>query len=102
MKETLVQPTMRNGIFSLILLSSPMLFSTRAAPVPQAETKPAPPPNRPAQPQVMLAPSQVTTAQLSPQEPSPAATRNPARISPMGHRGTGQAVPFSRDGRSPA
>src|SRR5260370_1383016 len=30
MKETLVQPTMRNGILSLLLLTSPMLFSTLA------------------------------------------------------------------------
>ena len=99
MKETLVQPTMRNGILSLILLSSPMLFSTRAAPVPQAETKPAPPPNRPAQAQVMLAPSQVTTAQLPPKEPMPADTRNPDRILRVGHHGTVQALAFSPDGR---
>src|SRR5260370_39964046 len=99
MKETLVQPTMRNGILSLLLLSSPMLFSTRAAPMPQAETKPAPPPNRPAQAQVMLAPAQVTTAQVPPKEPLPPDTRNPDRILRVGHRGTVQALAFSPDGR---
>src|SRR6266478_4960568 len=99
MKEILVQPTMRNGILSLLLLSSPMLFSTQAAPVPQAETKPAPPPNRPAQAQVMLAPSQVATAQLLPKEPMPTDTRNPDRILRVGHRGTVQALAFSPDRR---
>src|SRR6266481_7964992 len=99
MKEILVQPTMRNGILSLLLLSSPMLFSTQAAPVPQAETKPAPPPNRPAQAQVMLAPAQVTTAQVPPKEPLPPDMRNPDHILRVGHRGTVQALAFSPNGR---
>src|SRR5260370_29700121 len=100
MKETLVQPTVRNGILSLLLLSSSMLFSTRAAPMPQAETKPAPPPNRPSQAQVMLAPAQVTTAQIPPKQPLPPGTRNPDRILRVGHRGTVQAPAFSPPVRS--
>ena len=86
-------------IFSLILLSAPILFSTHAAPLPQAETKPTSPPNRPAQAQVMLAPSQVTAAQVPPREPMPADTRNPDRILRVGHRGSVQALAFSPDGR---
>src|SRR5260370_31588557 len=90
MKETLVQPTMRNGILSLLLLSSPMLFSTQAAPVPQAETKPAPPPNPPAQAQVILAPAQVTTAPAPPKQPLPPDMRNPNHILRVAHSGTSQ------------
>src|SRR6266403_1309527 len=99
MKGILVRPTMRNGILSLILLSSPILCSVRAAPVPQAETKPTSPPNRPAQAQVMLAPSQVTAAQVPQKEPMPTDTRNPDSILRVGHRGSVQALAFSPDGR---
>src|SRR5882724_2128958 len=99
MKDILVQPTMRNRILSLILLSSPILCSVHAAPVPQAETKPTSPSNRPAQAQVMLAPSQVTAAEVPQKEPMPADTRNPDRILRVGHRGTVQALAFSPDGR---
>ncbi len=90
---------MRNGILSLILLSSPILCSVHAAPAPQAETKPTSPPNRPAQAQVMIAPNQVTSAQLPAKEPMPADARNPDRILRVGHRGAVQALAFSPDGR---
>src|SRR6266478_5115204 len=97
----MAQPTRRTGvlILSLILLSSAILGSIQAAPLPQAETKPTSPPNRPAQAQVMLAPSQVTAAQAPQKEPMPADARNPDRILQVGHRGSVQALAFSPDGR---
>src|SRR5260370_5253001 len=58
-----------------------------------------PPPNRPAQAQVMLAASQVTAAQVPQKEPMPADARNPDRILHVGHRGSMQALAFSPDGR---
>ncbi len=97
----MAQPTRRTGvlILSLILLSSAILGSIQAAPLPQAETKPTSPPNRPAQAQVMLAPSQVTAAQVPQKEPMPADARSPDRILRVGHRGSVQALAFSPDGR---
>ncbi len=94
-----MHPTMRNGILSLILLSSAILCGARGAAIPQAETKPTSPPNRPAQAQGMLAPSQVTAAQVPQKEPMPADARNPDRILHVGHRGSVQALAFSPDGR---
>src|SRR6266446_3564429 len=97
----MAQPTRRTGvlILSLILLSSAILGSIQAAPLPQAETKPTSPPNRPAQAQGMLAPGQVTAAQVPPKEPMPTDARNPDRILRVGHRGSVQALAFSPDGR---
>src|SRR6266446_9197954 len=94
-----MQPTMRNRILSLILLSSAILCSTHAAPVPQAGTEPKPPPNRPAQAQVMLVPGQVTAAQVPVKEPLPSDARKPDQILQVGHRGSVQALAFSPDGR---
>jgi WD40 repeat protein len=94
-----MQPTMRSAILSLVLLSSAILCGTHGAPIPQAETKPTSPPNRPAQAQVMLAPGQVTAAQVPQKEPVPTDARNPDRILRVGHRGSVQALAFSPDGR---
>ena len=94
-----MHPTMRNGILSVILLSSAILRGAHAAPAPQAETKPASPPNQPAHAQVMLAPAQVTTAQVAQAEPMPADVRKPDMILRVGHRGSVQALAFSPDGR---
>ena len=90
---------MRNRILSLILLSSAILCSTHAASVPQAETEPTPPPNRPAQAQVMLAPDQVTAAQVPVKEPLPSDARKPDQILQVGHKGSVQALAFSPDRR---
>lgn len=89
---------MRNRILALILLSSAMC-GVHAAPAPQAETKPASPPNQPAHAQVMLAPAQVTTAPVAQAEPMPADVRKPDMILRVGHRGSVQALAFSPDGR---
>lgn len=89
---------MRNGILSLILLFSAMC-GAHAEPAQQAEPKPASPPNQPAHAQVMLAPAQVTTAQVAQAEPIPADVRKPDMILRVGHRGSVQALAFSPDGR---
>ena len=65
-------------------LSSATLWVTHGAPIPQAETKPTSPPNRPAHAQVMLAPSQVTAAEAPQKEPMPANAWNPDRILRVG------------------
>src|SRR5260370_38152389 len=97
-RENLMHPTMRNGILSLILLSSAILCGTHAAPIPAAETQPISRPNPPVQAQVMLAPGQVTATQVPQKEPMPADARNPDRILRVGHNGSVQALAFSPDG----
>ena len=94
-----MQPTMKRAILSLVLISSSILCGTHGAPIPQAETKPTSPPNPPGQARVMLAPSQVTGAQVPQKEPMPADARNPDRILRVGHNGSVQALVFSPDGR---
>ncbi len=94
-----MHPTMRNGILSLILLSSAILCGARGAPIPQSETRPTSSPNPPAQARVMLAPAQVTAPQVPQKEEMSADTRNPDRILRVGHRGSVQALAFSPDGR---
>src|SRR5258708_25213383 len=47
----------------------------------------------------MIAPNEVTSAQLPAKEPMPADARNPDRILRVGHSGAVQALAFSPDGR---
>jgi WD40 repeat protein len=89
----------RNGVLSLILLSSDIVCGLYGAPIPQAEAKPPSLPPRPAQAQVMLAPAQISATQLPPKEPLPADARKPDGILRVGHSASVQALAFSPDGR---
>ena len=94
-----MSPMIRNGILSLILLSSDIACSLHGAPIPQAEAKPPVPPPGPAQAQVMLAPAQISATQVPPKEPLPADARKPDGILRVGHSAPVEALAFSPDGR---
>jgi len=94
-----MSPMIRNGILSLILLSSDIACSLHGAPIPQAEAKPPAPPPGPAQAQVMLAPAQISATQVPPKEPLPADARKPDGILRVGHSAPVEALAFSPDGR---
>src|SRR5215471_4213822 len=88
---------MKEAILVLTLLPFVKSTGMRCDALPQQN--PTAPPNRPTQPQVMLAPAPMATGQLPPNEPLPADARKPDRILHVGHKGTVQALAFSPDRR---
>lgn len=69
------------------------------APIPQENPQGTPPPNRPAQAQILLAPAPIQAGKLPTQEPLPADARKPDMLLRVGHTQSIQALAFSPDGK---